>query len=187
MPSLVPCVLYLDWGILLGLSVSCAKVSSYSKEWQVNDFIIVPKQFFTTEIIIKRPPLSNTARRAGWIGCNIDVSKIADAGKVFIVKNSKVINHEVVKEAFNKTLFLRNKSENAKGWVLDVMICIDSIKSKTFDLNEVYKFEKVLKHKYPNNNFVKDKIRQQLQVLRDKGFVEFVGRGQYAKVKHEKI
>jgi hypothetical protein len=23
----VPCVLYLDWGILLGLSVSCAKVS----------------------------------------------------------------------------------------------------------------------------------------------------------------
>ncbi|MBL7991777.1 MAG: restriction endonuclease, partial [Candidatus Kapabacteria bacterium] len=31
------------------------------------------------------------------------------------------------------------------------------------------------------NNFIKDKIRQQLQVLRDKGIIEFVSRGIYQK------
>jgi type II restriction enzyme len=54
-------------------------------EVQTN-FLIIPKQFFTEEIIIKRKPLSTTARRAGWIGCNIDISKVADSGKVFLVK-----------------------------------------------------------------------------------------------------
>jgi type II restriction enzyme len=128
--------------------------------------LIIPKQFFTPEIIIKRKPLADTARRAGWIGCNIDISKVADAGKVFLVKNTQIINQDL--ENFNKTLFLRSKSKDAKGWILDVMICVDSIKKENFTLDEAYKFEENLKQKYPNNNFIKDKIRQQLQVLRDK-------------------
>ena len=56
---------------------------TYTKQWTVNDFLIIPKQFFTTDIIIKRKPLAQTARRAGWMGCNIDISNVADAGKVF--------------------------------------------------------------------------------------------------------
>ncbi len=56
---------------------------TYTKTWSVNNFLIIPKQFFTPEIIIKRKPLSDTARRAGWVGCNIDISKITEAGKVF--------------------------------------------------------------------------------------------------------
>jgi type II restriction enzyme len=46
------------------------------------------------------------------------------------------------------------------------------------------------KLKLPNtqsNNFIKDKIRQQLQLLRDKGMIEFVGRGNYKKVKYANI
>jgi len=30
---------------------------SYTKNWTVYDFFIVPKQFFTPEIIMQRPPL----------------------------------------------------------------------------------------------------------------------------------
>ena len=160
---------------------------TYTKQWTVNDFLIIPKQFFTPEIIIKRPPLAETARRAGWIGCNIDISKVAEAGKVFLIKNSKTINQEIVKETFNKTLFLRNKSKDAKGWVLDVMNCVDLIKKEQFTLDELYKFEQKLKSKYPKNNFIKDKIRQQLQILRDKGIIEFVGRGNYKKIKYGKF
>lgn len=156
---------------------------TYTKQWTVSDFLIIPKQFFTSEIIIKRPPLKETARRAGWIGCNIDISKIADAGKVYLVKNTQIVNQESVKETFNKTLFLRAKSKDAKGWILDIMNCIDLIKKEIFTLDEVYKFEEKLKQKYPNNNFIKDKIRQQLQLLRDKGIIEFVGKGNYKKVK----
>src|SRR5690606_38123498 len=132
--------------------------------------------FFTEEIIFKRPPLAPTARRAGWVGCNIDISKVAESGKVFLVKNSKIIDPKIVNHSFNKTLFLREKSVQAKGWILDVMKCVDEIKSDTFNLDEIYRFEQILKMKYPNNNFIKDKIRQQLQVLRDKGLIDFVGR-----------
>lgn len=160
---------------------------TYTKQWTVNDFLIIPKQFFTKEIIIKRPPLSENAKRAGWIGCNIDISKVVDAGKIFLIKNAQTINKDLVKETFSKTLFLRTKNKDAKGWILDVMNCIDLIKEETFSLDEVYKFEQKLKIKYPNNNYIKDKIRQQLQLLRDKGFIEFLGRGKYKKVNYGKI
>lgn len=36
--------------------------------------------------------------------------------------------------------------------------------------------------KHPENNHIKDKIRQQLQFLRDEGLVEFTTRGNYKKV-----
>lgn len=160
---------------------------TYTKNWTVNDFLIIPKQFFTSDIIIKRPPLAETARRAGWVGCNIDISRIADAGKVFLVKNSNIINQQIVKETFNKTLFLRSKSKESKGWILDIMTCVDLIRKENFTLDDVYKFEKDLKQKYPSNNFIKDKIRQQLQVLRDKGIIEFVSRGNYKKVNYGNI
>lgn len=160
---------------------------TYTKHWTVNDFLIIPKQFFTPEIIIKRPPLAETARRAGWIGCNIDISKVADAGKVFLIKNTKTIKQEIVKETFNKTLFLRTKNKDAKGWVLDIMNCIDSISTEKFTIEDVYKFEEKLKLKYPNNNFIKDKIRQQLQFLRDKGIIEFSSRGNYKKISYGNI
>ncbi|MGE4346614.1 MAG: DpnI domain-containing protein [Flavobacteriaceae bacterium] len=155
---------------------------TYTKNWTVNDFLIIPKQFFTPDIIIKRPPLAETARRAGWVGCNIDLSKVAEFGKVFLVKNAQTINQDLVKETFNKTLFLRDKSKDAKGWILDIMTCVDLIKKEHFTLDEVYQFEQRLKQKYPNNNFIKDKIRQQLQILRDKGIIEFIGRGKYKKI-----
>jgi type II restriction enzyme len=35
--------------------------------------------------------------------------------------------------------------------------------------------------KYPNNNNIQAKIRQQLQILRDKGYLKFTGRGKYEK------
>ena len=63
----------------------------------------------------------------------------------------------------------------------------DVKKKETFTLDEIYKFEQKLKIKYPNNNFIKDKIRQQLQLLRDKGIIEFVGRGNYKKVNYGNI
>lgn len=156
---------------------------SYDKSWTVNNFLIIPKHFFTPEIIIKRPPLKNTAKRAGWVGCNIDISKVSENGKVYLVKDSSVINPKEVTASFQKTLFLREKSKESKGWILDILNCIDLIKKEKFSLDEVYKFESDLKLKYPNNNFIKDKIRQQLQILRDKGIIEFSGRGNYKKVK----
>ena len=51
-----------------------------------------------------------------------------------------------------------------------------------FTLEQMYKFEQILSIKHPENHHVRDKIRQQLQVLRDNGIIEFVGRGHYRKI-----
>ncbi|WP_369957910.1 DpnI domain-containing protein [Psychrobacter sp. CLB018] len=154
---------------------------TYSPEYRVNNFLIIPKQFFKSDMIIKRKPLSVSAKRAGWVGCNIDLRKVPESGKVFLVKDQQVIPRDNVTEQFQKTLFLRQQSQQTRGWTLDVWQCIDSLDTN-FSLNQVYAFSDLLKLKHPDNNHIKDKIRQQLQVLRDKGIIEFTGRGHYRKL-----
>jgi len=154
---------------------------TYSPEFTVNNFLIIPKQFFKPEIIIKRKPLAATAKRAGWVGCNIDLRQVPESGKVFLVKDKTVIARDTVTQQFQKTLFLRQQSLDSRGWTLDVWQCIDRLDDK-FNLKQVYAFADELQAKHPDNNHVKDKIRQQLQVLRDKGIIEFLGRGYYQKL-----
>ncbi|TIV75524.1 MAG: restriction endonuclease, partial [Mesorhizobium sp.] len=48
-----------------------------------------------------------------------------------------------------------------------------------FDIEQVYSFERRLSALYPHNRNVRPKIRQQLQVLRDSGYLDFVSRGRY--------
>jgi type II restriction enzyme len=153
---------------------------NYSKSnWSVNDFLIIPKHFFQSSMIEKRKPLKN---RPTYIMCNINIGNVPELGKIHLIKNSIVTDRKSVLEIWNKTVFLREKSNDAKGWTLDVLSCLDKIKSADFSLDEVYKFENELKVKHPENNFVKDKIRQQLQVLRDKNIIEFVSKGKYRKL-----
>jgi type II restriction enzyme len=47
------------------------------------------------------------------------------------------------------------------------------------DFGVVNLFEDKLGKLYPNNNNVRPKIRQQLQFLRDNGYLEFLSRGRY--------
>lgn len=79
----------------------------------------------------------------------------------------------------NGKRLLREKEISAKGWLLDVMMCVEKLGHEEFSLNEVYRFEPFLREKYPNNRHIRDKIRQQLQYLRDKGYLEFIERGRY--------
>jgi type II restriction enzyme len=75
-----------------------------------------------------------------------------------------------------------NINMDRRGWLMDVLACVDKIPSTDFSLAQMYEFEPELKHRHPGNSFVKDKIRQQLQLLRAKGFIEFSARGQYRKI-----
>lgn len=52
----------------------------------VTDLIVVPKPFFTPEVIERRRPLAASARRAGWVGCNILLGEVPDAGKVRLIR-----------------------------------------------------------------------------------------------------
>lgn len=148
--------------------------------FSVLNFFVIPKHFFVPDIIEKRKALLQTAHRAGWIGCNILLQSIPQTGKIFFVKNGIIESKSKVLSEWKKTLFLRDEKQiSAKGWLLDVMSCIDKLESKEFSLSEIYAFENELSRKHPDNHHIKDKIRQQLQILREKGYLEFAERGVY--------
>lgn len=147
---------------------------------RVLDFFVIPKHFFVPEIIEKRKPLAVSARRAGWIGSNILLQKIPQIGKIFLVKQERVEPKEKVLAEWRKTLFLREEKEiSARGWLLDVMRCVEKVGKREFTLDDVYVFETELSALHPENKHIKDKIRQKLQVLRDKNYLDFVSRGFY--------
>jgi type II restriction enzyme len=150
------------------------------RKFKVLNFLVIPKHFFVPEIIEKRKPLSPTARRAGWVGCNIILNHIPQTGKIYFVRDSQIEPKEKVLADWQKTLFLRDEKEiGAKGWLLDTMLCVEKIGHKEFSLDEMYAFENELSKEHPDNRHIKNKIRQQLQVLRDKGYLEFTSRGSY--------
>lgn len=151
-----------------------------AEQWCVNDFFVIPKHFFISEIIEERKPLSESAKRAGWVGSNILFSKIPKAGQIFYVENGKELKKKDVLEKWQKTVFLKQvKKADAKGWILDIMNCIDALNKQEFSLQDVYAFENDLTIIHPENKNIKPKIRQQLQLLRDKGYLEFLGEGLY--------
>ncbi len=156
-------------------------VMTYSN-WTVNNLLIIPSYFFVPDIIEKRPPLKETARRAGWVGCNIEIGNIPDSGKIFIIKNSQQEDKSKVVDLYQRTLNLQTSKIDSRGWLMDVLKCVERIPNKEFSLDHMYAFTDELHQKHPDNNFVRDKIRQQLQYLRDKGFITFTSRGHYKKV-----
>lgn len=145
----------------------------------VTNVVLVPKQFFVPTIIEKRRPLAPTARRAGWTGCNILLHQVPESGRIFLVRNEIPQPKHLVLAQWRKTLFLREESTDARGWMIEVLKCVEAIGSQDFTLSQVYEYEARLREIYPGNLHVREKIRQQLQVLRDHGLLDFLGRGHY--------
>ena len=151
--------------------------------YQVSNFFVIPKHFFVPEIIEKRKPLSAGARRAGWLGCNILLGRIPEAGRIFLVRDRRVQTKEKVRSAWRRMLFLREEKRiESRGWIVDVMRCIELTGKKVFSLADIYQFESRLAEQHPGNRHIKDKIRQQLQILRDRNLIQFVSRGGYQLV-----
>ncbi len=151
--------------------------------WEVINFFVVPGHFFSPAVIERRKPLAKKARRAGWVGCNILLDQIPESGRIHYIKDRKAVREKEVLNAWKKTSFLGELTDSEeRSWRLDLIWCVETIDKPEFSLSEVYAFEKELKKRHPKNNTIKDKIRQELQKLRDKNFIEFKGRGQYRRV-----
>lgn len=153
----------------------------YSKEYKVKNLIIIPKFFLVPDIIEKRKPLSPNARRTGWVGCNILVGEIPVQGKIPIICNEEYVSPSDATSKYQQIKQLQTNSISNRGWLLDILNCINSIPADIFYLSDMYAFADALKEKHSTNNNIEAKIRQQLQILRDKGFLDFLGGGVYQK------
>ena len=155
----------------------------YNADYYIENLFLLPYFLFTKSIIEKRNPLSKTARRAGWIGCNILLNKIPPEGIIRVIEESKIINRNLIANQWKKISFIKDKPLSERGWTVDILRVLHSLDKKEFALSEVYEHEEELAKDHPVNKHIKAKIRQQLQILRDKGILKFKERGNYLILK----
>ncbi len=146
---------------------------------KVDSMLLVPNFCLPISAIEARKPLSKTARRAGWVGCNIVLDLIPPDGRIDIITSGKIIPKTTVRRKYNSTDPLKGLSTKKRGWTLDVLTLLRSLKKEIFNLKEVYSFERILSEMHPENRNIKPKLRQQLQILRDLGYINFLGGGIY--------
>ncbi len=147
--------------------------------WRVQDLILIPHFAFSLAAIKERPPLKSTARRHGWIGCNIILSNIPLDARIHLVSDGTVANPSDVRRRYRRLRPLTKLKVEQRGWTLDVLNTVRELGKEKFNLGEVYAFERQLSRLHPANRNIQPKIRQQLQVLRDLGLLEFLGVGEY--------
>ncbi len=151
----------------------------YNPDYYVENLFLLTSFFFTETVIEKRKPLSQNARRAGWVGCNILLNRIPPEGIIKIIEDKEIQNRNWILNQWKKISFIKDKPLSERGWTVDVLRVVHSLEKKEFALTEFYEYEEELAKDHPKNNYVKAKIRQQLQILRDKGILQFKERGKY--------
>jgi type II restriction enzyme len=99
-----------------------------------------------------------------------------------------------VREKFRRIKPFKDLSVAQRGWTLDVLNIVRRISDgrrrghetltkcsrNEFTNTDVYAYERELAQLHPDNRHIKDKIRQQLQVLRDLGILSQPERGVWA-------
>src|SRR5262249_25362474 len=89
--------------------------------WCVRNVILVPHFAFSLAVVECRPLLPPTARRAGWIGCNILLGQIPEDARISTVSDGSVQLRTKVRQAYNRLRPLEKLKVEKRGWTLDVL------------------------------------------------------------------
>src|SRR5437773_2367239 len=81
------------------------------------------------------------ARRAGWIGCNINISRVPAVGRVSVLRDRRWIARADVRRQWDSARFLEGVSLEARGWLVEVLNAVEAIGHSSFTLAEVYAAE----------------------------------------------
>lgn len=161
----------------------------YSRsDWAVRELFVVPGHFVTRAIIEQRKPLAPEARRAGWVGSNILLHALPTDARVTLMSDAGVVPPAQVRRQWRRFAFLGQDARARGGWGAEVLACVRQLQRESrtseFALRGFYdRFEGTFGAWHPENRHVRAKIRQQLQVLRDGGVIEFLGAGRYRVIR----
>jgi type II restriction enzyme len=107
------------------------------------------------------------------------LSGIPADGKIEMISSGIPEPEQKVRQEFERVRGLAILPPALRGWTVDVLNVIRRVGNSQFSLHQIYQFEEELQALHPRNLNVRPKIRQQLQLLRDLGLIEFAGRGMY--------
>ena len=174
------------------INVDCGDTSPLSKRghvralqnesneiWTVRNLLLIPHFAFPPSAIIKRPPLAATARRAGWVGCNFDLRRIPVDARIVVIKEKQITPPADVRAQFQKVKPFEEIPVEKRGWMLDVLNVVRQLGKKEFTNQDIYAFESHFRQLHPENDHIRDKIRQKLQNLIKAGFITRAGRNDY--------
>lgn len=165
---------------LAGNSPHFAFLQYRKADWRVVGLLLVPGHFITPNVIERCRPLSHSARRAAWVGCNILADRIPQDGRLPAVAFGKALPPEDVRRSWRQFAWLKDRKTEDRSWLADVLRCVRAIGKSEFTLQDVYEYEEQLRQAHPKNRNVQPKVRQQLQLLRNAGVIEFLdNRGRY--------
>lgn len=151
-----------------------------TSSWAVHSLTAIHSVFLTPSVVEMRKPLGPSAVRSGWIGCNIRLDRIGPDGEIKIIEHGRVLDRESVRRHFRRFNQLSAITPTERGWTTLTLSMIRALSKKRFVLSDLYEEERNFQACYPRNKNIRAKIRQQLQVLRDLGLIEFEARGSYA-------
>ena len=148
-------------------------------EAAVLELFLVPRFALTLSCLEQRSPLRDSARRAGWVGCNILLRNLPPETRITLIGNGRVVSKRRARAGYQRTLPIQKLNADQRGWTLDVLKVVSDLGKERFSLQDIYSKEAYLAALHPMNHNIQPKIRQQLQILRDMGLVEFTAPGQY--------
>ena len=151
---------------------------------QVTDLFVIPGHLFNLGMIRERKPLGPGAKRAGWVGSSILLGQVPPDTRVVVVSQGSSRHPRDIRADWGRYTFLEDDGRSGGGWTADILLCARRLSAETgsneFSLQQFYeRFLQELELRYLCNRNVEAKIRQQLQVLRDGGVLDFLGRGRY--------
>jgi len=89
--------------------------------WCVRNLILIPSFALTISCLEKRRPLAPTARRKGWIGCNILLFNIPADARIALISDGSEFRPVVVRRQFSRLQPLETLGHDKRGWTLDVL------------------------------------------------------------------
>jgi type II restriction enzyme len=145
----------------------------------VKALTLIPHFALSVSVLEKRKPLSPEAERHDWVGCNFLLDRIPVDVRIPVISDGRIAPPSDVRAAYKKMKSLEELTDEKRGWTLDVLNVVRSLRKNEFTLSEVYDHADDLAALHPGNHHVNEKIRQQLQELRKLNFLEFLSPGCY--------
>jgi len=147
--------------------------------WKVLNLLLIPRFAFSMSAVEKRKPTLPKGRHSPWVGCTIVLTNIPPSARISLIEHGRARDPGLVRKEYFRLKPIAEVNTKLRGWTLDVLNLVQSLKTKEFHLSDAYAFEGNLARLHPGNRHVRDKIRQQLQLLRDMHLLEFLDRGSY--------
>ena len=113
----------------------------YTATWSLASLCAIHHVLITPAAIERRKALALTARRAGWVGCNIILSGIPPEGRIpLIIGGTAVPKHES-RRRFASIERLSGLSASGRGWAAAVLRLLHGLGKEKFSTDDAYSLE----------------------------------------------